>query len=44
MVADAAQALQASAGTERAAPHIDALEHAFSRSRAHCMRDGLLPG
>ncbi|HKX40315.1 MAG TPA: ATP-binding protein [Burkholderiaceae bacterium] len=44
MVADAAQALQASAGTERAAPHIEALEHAVSRSRAHCMRDGLLPG
>ena len=44
VVADAAQALQAAAGTARAELHIDALEHALARSRAHCTRDGLLPG
>jgi signal transduction histidine kinase/DNA-binding response OmpR family regulator len=44
LVADAAQTLQAGADAGRSEPHIDALEHALARSRAHCTRDGLLPG
>jgi signal transduction histidine kinase/DNA-binding response OmpR family regulator len=43
-VADAAQLLQSATAAGEANGHIDTLEHALARSRAHCIRDGLLPG
>jgi signal transduction histidine kinase/DNA-binding NarL/FixJ family response regulator/HPt (histidine-containing phosphotransfer) domain-containing protein len=43
-VADAAQLLQSATAAGEANGHIETLEHALARSRAHCIRDGLLPG
>jgi CheY-like chemotaxis protein len=43
-VADAAQLLQSATAAGEANGHIDTLEHALARSRAHCIRDGLLSG